>query len=215
MAFHDVRFPEVIGRGARGGPGWRTTVVTLGSGAEERNASWSQARRGFDISSGVRNGDDLAALVAFFNARMGRFHGFRFKDWSDYKSCLPSATVAPEDQALGDGDGVVRSFRLRKRYGADLIGVWRMIRRPVAGTVRVALDGVEALSGWTVNAATGIVSFTVAPGDGVAVTAGFQFDVPVRFDLDQLDLTLTVERLGAIPSIPLVELHEADAALPA
>jgi uncharacterized protein (TIGR02217 family) len=215
MAFHDVQFPVTIGRGARGGPSWKTTVVTLGSGAEERNASWAHARRTYDISYGVRSADDLAEVVGFFDARLGRLYGFRFKDWLDYKSCLPSATVAPDDQVLGDGDGVVRSFRLRKRYGTDALGVWRTIRRPVTGTVRVALDGVEAMSGWTVNTATGIVSFTVAPSMGVEVTAGFEFDVPVRFDLDQLDVTLTISRLGSIPSIPLVELRETDAALPA
>lgn len=215
MAFHDVRFPAVIGRNARGGPEWRTTVVTLGSGAEERNAGWANARRRYDVSYGIRSADDLAEVIAFFDARRGRLNGFRFKDWSDFQSCLPSATPAATDQALGTGDGVVRSFRLRKWYGDGAGGVWRTIRRPVSGTVKVALAGVTQASGWTVNLSTGTVSFTVAPGSGVAVTAGFEFDVPVRFDTDLLDVTLQFERLGTIPSIPMTELRETDAALPA
>lgn len=214
MSFHDVRFPVNIGRGARGGPTRRTQVVELGSGAEQRNASWSASLHRFDISYGIRTADDLAAVKAFFEARNGRLFGFRFKDWSDYKSSLPSVTPAPGDQNLGTGTGSLLHFRLRKRYLSGGITYWRMIRRPVAGTVRVAVNGVEQLSGWTVNAATGIVSFSTAPGAGLAVTAGFEFDVPCRFDSDDLEVTLDVERRGSIDSITLVELREPDAPFP-
>ncbi len=91
MAFHEVRFPDNISRGARGGPERRTQIVELASGDEERNASWANSRRRYDVAYGIRRADDLAAVVAFFEARNGRLHGFRFKDWGDYKSCLPSA----------------------------------------------------------------------------------------------------------------------------
>ena len=66
---------------------------------------------------------------------------------------------------------------------------------------------LEQLSGWTLDAATGIVTFTTAPGSGVIVRAGFEFDVPVRFDTDTLDVTLDIERLGSITSIPLLEIR--------
>lgn len=214
MAFHDVRFPVNIGRGARGGPMRRTQVVELGSGAEERNASWSDSRRRFDISYGIRNADDLATVVAFFEARNARLYGFRFKDWSDFKSCLPSATPEPEDQLLGTGDGTTESFRLRKRYQSGSTTWWRPIRRPVSGTIRVALGGVEQMSGWSVDLATGILTFTTAPGSGVSVRAGFEFDVPVRFEADELEVTLDAERRGTIDAIALIELRENDAAFP-
>jgi uncharacterized protein (TIGR02217 family) len=213
MAFHDVQFPTLIGRGAQGGPERRTDVIGLASGAEERNARWAQSLRRYDVGYGIRRADDLAAVVAFWEARNARLNGFRFKDWSDFKSCLPSVPPAATDQSIGTGTGAATKFQLRKRYESGGHGLWRSIRRPVSGTVKVALAGVVQASGWTVNLATGVVTFSVAPGSGVAVTAGFEFDVPVRFDTDHLPVVLDLETKGSITSIPLVELREADASL--
>ena len=207
MAFHEVRFPENISRGARGGPQRRTQIVELASGAEERNASWANSRRRYDVAYGIRRIDDLAAVVAFFEARNGRLYGFRFKDWADHRSCPPSATPAPTDQLIGTGDGELTEFQLTKTYASGGQTWVRAITKPVAGTVRIALDGTEQMAGWSVDAATGIVTFESAPADGVAIRAGFAFDVPVRFDTDALDVTLDIERLGSITSIPLVELR--------
>jgi uncharacterized protein (TIGR02217 family) len=144
-------------------------------------------------------------VVAFFEARNGRLHGFRFKDWSDYRSGLPSNVPSPLDQPIGTGDGTTTTFQLSKHYPSGAQGWTRTITKPVVG--RVALDGMEQASGWSFDATTGLVTFTTAPGTDVAVTAGFEFDVPVRFDSDTLDVTLDIERLGSITSIPLVELR--------
>ncbi len=207
MAFHEVRFPDDISRGARGGPERRTQIVELASGDEERNASWADSRRRYEAAYGVRRADDLARVVAFFEARNGRLHGFRWKDWGDFKSCLPSQTPTALDQPLGTGDGETTAFQLVKRYVSGSQTWVRTITKPVAGTVRVARGGVEQAAGWSVDTTTGLVSFDAAPGAGVAVTAGFAFDVPVRFDTDRLDVTLDIERLGSITSIPLVEVR--------
>ena len=207
MAFHEVRFPDNISRGARGGPERRTQIVELASGDEERNASWANSRRRYDVAYGIRRADDLAAVVAFFEARNGRLHGFRFKDWGDHKSCLPSGTPSPTDQAIGTGDGATTAFQLVKRYASGAQSWTRAIAKPVAGSVRIALGGVEQPSGWSVDTTTGVVTFGAAPGSGVAITAGFEFDVPVRFDTDALDVTLDLERLGSITSIPLLEIR--------
>ena len=207
MAFHEVRFPDDISRGARGGPERRTQVVELASGDEERNASWADSRRRYDAAYGIRRADDLAAVIAFFEARNGRLHGFRWKDWGDCKSGLPSTPVTPIDQVLGAGDGNTETFQLVKRYESGAQSWIRRIVKPVAGTVRVALDGVEALSGWSVNATTGVVTFAAPPATGALVTAGFEFDAPVRFDTDRLDVTWDLDRLGSIASIPLVEVR--------
>ena len=207
MAFHEVRFPDNISRGARGGPERRTQVVELASGAEERNASWANSRRRYDVAYGIRRADDLAAVVAFFEARNGRLHGFRFKDWGDYKSCLPSQAPGPQDQVIGEGDGSTTVFQLVKRYASGSQSWTRAIAKPVAGSVRVALDGAEQASGWNVDTTTGIVTFDTAPASGAAITAGFEIDVPVRFDTDTLDVTLDLERLGSITSIPLLEIR--------
>ncbi|SUZ33224.1 hypothetical protein ROE7235_02993 [Roseibaca ekhonensis] len=207
MAFHEVRFPDNIGRGARGGPERRTQIVELASGDEERNASWANSRRRYDVAYGIRRADDLAAVVAFFEARNGRLHGFRFKDWSDYKSSAPSQSPGPLDQPIGTGNGSITSFALMKRYSSSSQTWTRAITKPVAGSLRVALGGAEQTSGWSVDTTTGVVTFDTAPGAGVTITAGFEFDVPVRFDSDTLDVTLDVERLGSITSIPLLEIR--------
>ena len=207
MAFHEVRFPDNISRGARGGPERRTQIVEMASGDEERNGSWADSRRRFDASYGIRKADDLAAVIAFFEARRGRLYGFRWKDWADYKSCLPSAITAATDQPIGTGNGTQTTFQLVKLYTSGAQSWTRAITKPVAGTMAVALNGVTQITGWTVNTTTGVVIFAAAPAPGVTITAGFEFDVPVRFDSDTLDVTLDFERLGSITSIPLIEVR--------
>jgi len=155
----------------------------------------------------VRRADDLASVVAFFEARNGRLYGFRWKDWGDYKSCLPSGAPAASDQAIGTGDGATTAFQLVKAYDSGAQSWTRTIAKPVSGTVTVAIGGVVQASGWSVDITTGLVTFTAAPANGVAITAGFEFDVPVRFDTDRLDVTHDIERLGSITSIPLIEVR--------
>ena len=207
MAFHEVRFPDNISRGARGGPERRTQIVELASGDEERNASWANSRRRYDVSYGIRRADDLAAVVAFFEARNGRLFGFRFKDWADHRSCLPSRAPAATDQQIGIGNGVTTGFQLAKRYASDGQSWTRTITKPVAGTVQVALNDVAQGSGWSGDHKTGLISFESPPATGIVITAGFEFDVPVRFDSDALDVTLDIERLGSITTIPLLEIR--------
>lgn len=207
MAFHEVRFPDDISRGARGGPERRTQIVELASGAEERNASWANSRRRYDISYGIRRADDLAAVVSFFEARNGRLYGFRFRDWGDHKSCLPSQDPTSVDQQIGLGDGIQTSFQLVKRYVSGPQTWERSITKPFADSVLIALDGIAQTAGWSVDTTTGLVSFDTAPAADSVITAGFLFDVPVRFDTDLLDVTLDVERMGSITSIPLLEIR--------
>ncbi|MCT8159400.1 DUF2460 domain-containing protein [Pseudoruegeria sp. SHC-113] len=207
MAFHEVRFPDDISRGARGGPERRTQIVELASGDEERNASWANSRRRYDVAYGIRRADDLAAVVAFFEARNGRLYGFRWKDWADFKSCLPSQAPSATDQVIGTGDGTMTDFQLVKAYASGAQSWTRTITKPVASSVTVAIDGVEQAAGWSVDITTGLVSFDSAPAAGVSITAGFEFDVPVRFDADALDVRLDLERLGSITSIPLLEIR--------
>lgn len=206
MNFHEISFPLSIAFHSTGGPVRRTEIVALGSGHEERNATWAGSRRHFDVGSGVRTLDDIHAVISFFEARMGRLYGFRFKDFSDWKSCAPGGIITPTDQAIGTGDGATTAFALTKTYASGA-GSWtRAISKPVEGSVRVALGGVEAVGGWSCDAASGLVSFDTAPGDGVGVTAGFAFDCPVRFDTDQLSINLASFAAGEIPSIPLAEV---------
>ncbi len=208
MAFHEIRFPTDIAFGATGGPERRTEIVTLGSGAEERNAPWAHSRRRYNAGLGLRSLDDIHALIAFFEARHGRLYGFRWKDRADFKSCAPGAEISPTDQAIGTGDGTVRTFQLAKSYASDGFSYVRTIGKPVAGTVRVAVGGVEKTGAdFAVDATTGAVSFVAAPASGADVTAGFAFDVPVRFDTDFLEINLAAFEAGSVPSVPVIEVR--------
>lgn len=209
MNFHDVRFPAALSVGSSGGPERRTEIVTLQNGFEERNSPWAHSRRRYDAGLGVRSLDDLAELVAFFEARQGQLYGFRWKDWTDFKSCLPSAAPGAEDQVIGTGDGVASEFALSKRYLSGTQGYTRPIAKPVPGTVRVAVGGVEIFegSGFSVDHAAGRVLTVVAAAAGAVVTAGFEFDVPVRFDSDRITASLAGFAAGEIPSIPVVEVR--------
>lgn len=209
--FHDIRFPTAISRGARGGPERRTDIVALGSGAEERNARWADSRRSYDAGYGVTSLDDLHAIVTFFEERRGRLHGFRWRDPLDHKSCAPNATISPLDQQIGVGTGTRATFELTKVYGSTIAPYARRITRPVAGSAVVAVAGAtQPGAAYTVDHATGVVAFLAAhvPAPGALVTAGFEFDVPVRFDTDKLEINLSGFRSGAIPSIPLVEIRD-------
>jgi uncharacterized protein (TIGR02217 family) len=201
-AFHEVRLPARLAFGSTGGVERRTEVVTLASGFERRASPWANGRRRYLIGAGVRSLDDAAALVSFFEARRGRLYGFRFKDFADFKSCAPSGTVSAADQAIGVGDGTTAAFQLVKAYG-DFA---RDVRKPVAGTVVAAVDGV-ATTAFAVDTTTGVLTFDAAPGDGAAVTAGFEFDTPVRFDADRIDVTLEGFDAGRVVAAPLIEVR--------
>ena len=206
LAFDDIRFPTSISRGASGGPERKTEIVALASGAEERNTRWAHSRRRYNAGFGVTSLDGIHAVVAFFEERRGRLHGFRWKDHADFKSCPPAAAVSRNDQTIGTGNGTQTAFQLIKRYGSGLRDYVRTVSKPVAGTVLVAVNGTAA-TGVSVNATTGVVTFAVAPAAGVAVTAGFEFDVPVRFDTDALVVKLESFRAGAVPEIPVLEIR--------
>lgn len=204
MTFHHIRFPLDIALGARGGPERRTDIVTLAGGGESRNGRWAHSRRRYNAGYGVKSRADMQAVLAFFEERRGRLHGFLWRDGLDHSS--GGAVPLASDQAIGTGDGVRTEFQLTKRYGAAFDPYLRPITKPVAGSVRVAVDGVELPGGWSVDVTTGRVGFASAPAMGASVTAGFLFDVAVRFDTDRLDIELNGFDGAEAPSIPLVEI---------
>ncbi len=207
-AFHETRLPLRLAFGGTSGIERRTEVTGLASGFERRSSPWAQGRRRFLIGTASRSLDEAAELVAFFEARRGRLHGFRFRDPADFKSCAPSLAPAPTDQALGVGDGTRTAFQLVKLYGSGEEAVVRTIAKPQAGTVRVAVAGVEQAAGaFAVDAASGLVTLAAAPAAGAVVTAGFLFDTPVRFDLDRLDVTLEGFGAARVGAVSLVEVR--------
>lgn len=207
-AFHEIRFPTNIAFGSSGGPERRTEVVTLGSGGERRNARWAESRRRYDAGYGVRSLADLHQVIAFFEERRGKLFGFRWRDRTDDASAPPGTEPAATDQNLGTGDGATTMFQLKKTYGVLHAPYERHIAKPVDGTVMLAVDGaVFEAEAFVVDPSTGLVTLAEAPAEGAMVTAGFRFDVPVRFDTDQLVINLAAFEAGEIPSIPIVEIR--------
>jgi uncharacterized protein (TIGR02217 family) len=211
MSFHDTRFPTDISLGANGGPERKTDIVTLGSGREERNARWADSRRRYNAGYGVKTLDQLHAVIAFFEARRGRLHAFRWRDPSDWKSVAPGQAIGATDVSIGVGDGASVNFQLVKPYGEGAHVWFRTITKPVADSVQVAVDGDVLTPGddVSVDHTTGAVTIAAAktPPPGSSVTAGFAFDVPVRFDTDTLEINVAGFRHGAIPSIPILEVR--------
>lgn len=205
-AFHDVRFPLSVSFGSTGGPEWRNEIVTLTSGMEKRNARWAHSRRHFDAGTGLRSLDDLKTVLAFFEARRGSLHSFRFRDPFDFSSASGNVAPSPFDQQIGSGDGTHVLFQLIKRYET----YDRPITRPVSGSVLMGVNGVRLAEGeaFTLDSATGNVTFMpdYIPAEGTIVTAGFLFDVPVRFDTDRLMASIASFQAGEIPSIPIIEV---------
>jgi len=204
MAFHEVRLPARLAFGSTGGVERRTEIATLASGHERRSTPWAMGRRRYLIGANLRSLEDMAELTAFFEARRGRLHGFRFKDFADHRSCAPGGTVGPEDQVLGVGTGVRRTWPLVKLYG----DVARTIAKPVEGSVRVAVAGAELGPGaFSVDWTTGAATLDAAPAPGQVVTVGFLFDTPVRFDSDRIEATLESFEAGRMAAVPLIEIR--------
>ena len=203
MTFHDVRLNVNYERGARGGPQFKTTVTTLASGHEQRNGDWQRARGRWNIGYGVQSKADYYEIFDFFLARQGRLYGFRFKDWVDFEAT---------DEPIGTGNASDTEFQLIKTYGSGAYTYVRPITKPVDGTLTVYLDAV-ATTAYTVDNDTGVITFDSAPGNAVAITATFEFDVPVRFTEDDLEIALQYVEAGSVPSIEILELRIQEAVL--
>lgn len=209
MNFHEIRFPASLSFGSVGGPERRTEIVTLANGFEERNSPWADSRRRYDAGVGMRALDDIETLIAFFEARHGQLYGFRWKDWTDFKSCAPSKEVTFLDQQIGSGDGETTAFQLVKAYKSGVSGYQRRISKPVEGSVLLAVadDQLFETVHFSVDYETGFVTFDDPPDAGAEIYAGFEFDVPVRFDTDRLEMSMQSFSAGEIPNVPVVEVR--------
>lgn len=209
MSFHDIQFPARLSFGSLGGPERRSDIVALSNGFEERNSPWKHSRRRYDAGIGMRSLDDIEELIAFFEARHGQLYSFRWKDWADYKSCKPSDEVSFEDQILGIGDGSNQDFQLIKVYRSGEAKYDRPISKPVNGTVKAGVQTTEWYegNGFKVDYETGLLTFDTPPPNGLEVTAGFEFDVPVRFDTDRIQTNISNFQAGEVPSVPIIEVR--------
>ena len=205
--FHEVQFPTTISRGSSGGPRRRTDIVTLRSGYEERNSVWADSRREYDAGLGIRDINDLHDVLAFFEARLGRLYGFRWKDWADYKSVAPNQEITKDDEILTLVPGETSVYQLTKSYTSGPTTYTRDITKPVAGTVLLAEDGILLAEGadFYVDIQTGLIYIGYEPSGGV-ITAGYEFDVPVRFAQDHLDVNVELFSAGSVPQLGTLEV---------
>ena len=192
MSFVEVQFPSDISYGATGGPMFLTDVVATVSGHEQRNSKWSQARARYNVASGVKTETQWQALIAFFRARRGKAVGFRFKDWGDFKAI---------NQPLLSLGGT--QYQLVKQYVSGAVVSERIITKPVAGTVKLYRNSLLQASGWSINTTNGIITTSLTG----TLTVDFDFDVPVRFDTDELALSLDSFNAGSWNNIPLIEVR--------
>ena len=214
MSFLETpRFPDNISYGSQGGPGYNTSIVVTKSGHESRNVNWTYPRHKYDVAYGVRTIDDLETLNDYFHAVGAMAYGFRYKDFVDFKSCHTGSTPAATDQLLGTGDDSETEFQLVKIYTKGIFSRTRIITKPVANTVLISINDVAILSTdatypWSVDTTTGIITFSsTAPPNGQNVKAGYEFDVPVRFDIDELMTNYEAYQQGSA-SVPLIEIRD-------
>jgi uncharacterized protein (TIGR02217 family) len=197
MDFIETQFPPYIQYGASGGPKFQTDIINVPSSHERRDQDWTQSRGPWTVGM-VRTRAQLDIVSAFFRVMRGQAYGFRFKDWSDYSATLEN---------IGTGDGSDTTFQLRKAYTSGTQTYYRNIFKPVSGTIKIYLEGVEQVSGWSIDTTTGIVTFSTAPGVGVAITASYQFDIKARFGTDFLDITIQSNNIFNINGLSIVELQ--------
>lgn len=209
MSFHEVRFPASLSFGSVGGPERRTEVVTLANGHEERNSPWLHSKRRYDAGLGMRSLDDVEKLIAFFEARMGQMYAFRWKDWSDYKSSIATGDITFEDQEIAIGDGVTSVFPLVKVYRSGGHTYTRPITKPVKSTVRVGVARDELQEGvdYEFDTTTGLITFSHPPDPDMPITAGYEFDVPVRFDTDHVHTSVASFQAGEALNVPIIEVR--------
>ena len=205
VSFVETRFPEDISYGSKGGPSFSTTVYSASSGFEQRNMNWEDARCQYDVSYGIKDKTDMGVVLNFFYAMRGKAIGFRYKDWSDYKLT---------QELIGLGDGTTVAFQIIKTYAASTQEYVRTIRKVVTPVVgppailfEVYVNDVLQSSGYTVNYNTGIITFDVAPTTAATIKVTCEFDVPVRFDTDEMEITEEAWELETWDSIPLIEIR--------
>lgn len=205
MAFHDIRLNEDVERGAQGGPRFKTTIRVLSSGFERRNIDWAQTRGFWDIGYGLQNKAMVDIVKDFFYISEGRAHGFRFKDWTDFELAR---------QSIGTTDGVNAIFQVFKRYTSGLFIFDRLLKKIVTGTENVWVNNAAITEGagasqYQLDDTTGILTIgsTLAAQSATDVEIMCEFDVPVRFDTDALDLTADTDTASSIPEIPIIEIR--------
>lgn len=202
MSFHNVNFPSKLALGAIGGPVRNVNISQRNNGHESRNLAQYHSKRRFLIATPLMNINEGHELLAFFEARFGKAYSFRFKDPFDNKSCVPEFAISAQDQQIGIGNGAKTQFQLVKNYG----DYQRPIVLPKTHNVQIAIDGALIASNFYSVAEDGIVTLQTAPSNNAIITAGFEFDCKVRFEIENLEMVMEAKNTVRFNSIDLIEV---------
>lgn len=196
------RFPENISEGSSGGPEFKTFIFEGSQGHEQATVAWSKAKAKYDVGYGIRDTEDMDIVRRFFYECRGKAVGFRYKDWADF---------ILDEEVIGEGNGVSTVFKIIKTYGTTNPYV-RRIFKPVVDSVSVTVGGVPVEDGMgvTIDYTNGTMEFDVAPDDEAEIVVSCEFDVPVRFDIDQMSASFEGYQSETWGSIPLVEKRIVD-----
>lgn len=185
-----------------------TRVFSSVGGREERNSSWRDSRRIFDVSYGIANKRDYKDVVDFFERVEGSVNSFLFKDWSDHKSSENMRNgIANNDQVLGTGNGVDTSFGLVKHYNDGAFTYTRPIRSIDESSLLIAVDGVATTTGFTYE--NGYVVFDNPVPINHAVSAGYLFYNEVYFVSSKLPSVFETPDHFNIETIEIAEVKDA------
>ena len=197
MSFLEIRFPESIAFNSSSILEFNTTIIKAKNGYEQRNINWNSNKMKFNIINGIKTKTELDELITFFRNVKGAGYGFRFKDFTDYQA---------ENQYIGVGDGETKEFQLIKAYRvSDNIVYYRKITKPVISTVRVFINDIESKD-FNIDLTTGLIALNTAPEIDSTIKASFEFDVPVRFENDIMEITMNSINSGNVKDIILAEI---------
>lgn len=197
MSFLEIRFPESISFNSSSILEFNTTILKTKNGNEARNINWNINKMKFNIINGIKTKAELDEITSFFRNVKGCGYGFRFKDWIDY-------SVAAQQIGLGDGNTI--KFQLIKTYTISGNTYARKITKPVISTIRIYLNGIES-DDFGVDLTNGLITFNTAPAMDAVITSDFEFDVPVRFNSDILEISLETINTGKIKELELIEIN--------
>lgn len=204
------RFDVNISYGSSGGSGFNTTVFEGHGGVEQRGINWATTKGKWNVAQGIRTAADMQGIKDLFMVVYGKAIGFRFKDWGDFQMTLEEATPI--------ANGVNNTFKMQRTYTAGALSYIRRVFKPVSGTIHVFDNGVERTLGAgasqvNIDYTTGIMTFgaSIIPVNTHIITVTGEFDLPVRFDTDDLNITQDSFDTETWNNIPLVELLLVDA----
>lgn len=196
--FIEERLLDSVSYGTVYGESFNTDIKVMRNKSESRNMQWSESQGTYTLVFDALLEEDRAKVMKVFRTCRGRGVGFRLKNWVDYKA---------KNETLGVMTDNTQSFQLKITSSAGGYTTVKTIRKPVVGRVVVYVDGVETPA--TIDYTKGIV--TVAADIGSTISWSGEYDIPVRFDNDDIHWSVDAKTGSTFimgTDVDLVEINE-------